>query len=157
MPLPGETITENIWPGIPTGNAPISTSSSGTATSGATETFDVVLGYYQFTAINGHRYLATMNGLIGNGSVAADVFTVQIRDSGNSSNPTSGSLLVAQQEWYCSAAGTAGRSPVPLGMTWVAAGSGVHTLGVSATRVAGTGVFTPTGLRELYVVDLGGN
>jgi hypothetical protein len=157
MPLPGATITENVWPGIPTGNAPISTSSNGTVTSGTTETFDVVLSYYQFTAINGHRYEARLNGLIGNGSVVADVFTVQIRDSGNSSNPTSGSLLVAQQEWYCAAVGTAGRSAIPLSMSWVAAGSGVHTLGFSAVRVSGTGVFTPVGNRELFVIDLGGN
>jgi len=156
--LAGETLTASVLSiGIPTGNAPVSTTTNGTPTVGTTETFDAILAYYQFTAINGHRYEARCNGLIGNGSVTGDVYTLQIRDSGNSSNPTSGSLLVAQQEFYTAAAGSAGRSAIPLAMSWVAAGSGVHTIGVSAVRVSGTGVFTPVGYRELFVVDLGGN
>lgn len=156
--LPGETLTASVLSvGIPPGYPPVTTTTNGTPTVGTTETFDAILAYYQFTAINGHRYEARCNGLIGNGSVTADVYTVQIRDSGNSSNPTAGSLLVAQQEFYTAAAGSAGRSAIPLAMSWVAVGSGLHTIGVSAVRASGTGAFTPIGQRELFVIDLGGN
>lgn len=158
MPLAGEILTASVLSiGIPNGSPPVGTSASGTPTTGTTEVFDVILGYYQFTAINGHTYQAIVNGLIGNGSVVADQYTIQIRDSGNSGNPTSGSLLVAQAEWEPQVTGSGGRISIPDSFAYVAAGSGLHTLGVSAVRVSGTGIFTPVGIRQLYVVDLGGN
>jgi hypothetical protein len=158
MPLAGEILTASVLSiGIPNGSPPINTSTAGTATSGSTETFDAILGYYQFTAINGHTYQAILNGLLGNGSVVGDTYTIQIRDSGNSSNPTSGSLLVAQAEWEPQVTGSGGRISIPDSYAYVASGSGVHTLGVSAVRLSGTGIFTPVGIRQLYVVDLGGN
>lgn len=158
MPLAGEILTASVLSiGIPTGSSPISTSTNGTVSVGTTETFDAVLGYYAPTLINGHRYQVILNGLIGNASVLADVYTIQIRNSGNATNPTSGSTLIAQSEWEAPAAGSGGRQTIAVSMTFVASGSNVQTFGVSALRQSGTGVFTPLGTRELYVVDLGGN
>jgi hypothetical protein len=154
--LAGERLTASVFiVGIVA--APLTTNANGTASSGTTETFDAVLGYYQATLISGHRYELRLNGLIGNASVASDVYTLQLRDSGTSSNPTSSSTLIAQSEWEAPASGSSGRNSIPLSMTFQAASSGVHTFGMSATRVLGTGVFTPLGTRELYVFDLGGN
>lgn len=134
---------------------PASTSSNGTATSGTTETFDAVLGYYAVSLIAGRRYLAIVNGVIGNGSVVADEYMIQIRNSGTSSNPTSSSTLIAQSEWYVPATGSGGREAIVLGSSFIAPASGTNTFGMSATRVSGTGVFTPVGTRELYVMYLG--
>lgn len=160
MPLPGQKITENVWPGIPA--APISTSSNGTPTAGGgSETFDAILGFYQATLINGHRYEVKMNGLIGNCGANGDEYQLQIRDSGNASNPTTGSTLVAQTQWSSTTNGISSRTPIYIANTFVAGGSGVHTFGFSSARISGTGVFTPVNgpnlFRELFVVDLGGN
>jgi hypothetical protein len=140
---------------------PISTSVAGTPSSGTTEVFDVVLGYYQATLIAGHRYEVRMNGLVGNGTTP-DVYQVQIRDSGSTSNPTSSSTLVAQGQWFCPATGSGGRQSIPLAGTFLASSGGVHTFGMSSMRLSGTVAFTPEappggGVRELFVVDLGGN
>lgn len=140
---------------VPVSATPQATSTNGTGTSGTTETLDAVLGTYQVSLISGRRYLAVVNGLLGNGSVAADVYTVSIRNSGSSSAPTSSSTLVATQQWVATATGTAGRSPIPLSLSFVAPSTGLNTLGVFAMRNSGTGVFTPVGTRELYVMYLG--
>lgn len=142
---------------VPVNATPQATSSAGTATptSGGGETFDAVLGYYQAPLVAGRRYLAVMNGLIGNGSVAADDYTIQIRNSGTSSNPTTSSTMVAQSQWYVPAAGTGGRTGIPLAGSFIAPATGLNTFGVSATRIVGTGAFTPVGTRELYVMYLG--
>lgn len=137
---------------------PTTTASNGTATSGTTETQDMVLGTYQCTLVNGQRYEAKMNGLIGSGSVAGDVYDIKIRDSGSASAPTSSSTLIAFTQWVCPAAGGAGQATVPLAGTFVSGSSGTHTLGMFAQRVSGTGVFTPvsgTLARELFVHELG--
>lgn len=137
--------------------APISSSANGTATVGTTETFDAVLGNYAPTLSTGRRYRVTLGGLVGNGSVAGDVFVIQIRDGGASA-PTSSSTMICQAQWPSAVAGTVGRMAIPLEATFTVASSGVHTLGVSATRQSGTGVFTPVnstaGFRELYVSDI---
>lgn len=145
--------------------APQSTISNGTATptggSGpGTETFDAVLGYYPVPLVAGRRYLAVVNGLVGNGTVAADVFSIQIRNSGSASNPTSSSTLITQTEWYVPATGSSGRDGISLSGSFIAPSSGTNTFGVSATRVVGSGVFTPVvgpgnNVRELYVMYLG--
>jgi hypothetical protein len=145
--------------------APQSTTTNGTptptgGTGAGTETFDAVLGYYAVTLVAGRRYLAVVNGLVGNGSVAADVYSIQIRNSGSASNPTSSSTLITQTEWYVPAVGTSGRDGITLSGSFIAPASGTNTFGVSATRVLGTGVFTPvvgpgSNLRELYVMYLG--
>lgn len=142
---------------VPVSATPIATAASGTPTPtvGGGETFDAVLGYYQVTLISGRRYLAIMNGLIGNGSVAADDYTIQIRNSGTSSNPTTGSTMVAQTQWYVPATGSAGRVGIALAGSFIAPNTGTNTLGVSATRALGSGQFTPVGQRELYVMYLG--
>jgi hypothetical protein len=61
------------------------------------------------------------------------------------------------------ATGSAGRTGIGLGGPFTCTVGGVHTFGVSATRIVGTGVFTPESAlasgaaRQLFVVDLGGN
>jgi hypothetical protein len=161
MPLPGETITENVWPGLPPAGTPISTTTNGTASSGTTETFDTVLGYYQFTAINGHWYEVRCFGLVGNCGVDGDTYQLQVRDSGSSSNPTTSSTLVAQTQWTSEYNGVSSRTPIYLAAPFQAAGSGTHTLGFSSQRTSGSGSFTPVCppnlSRGMYVVDLGGN
>lgn len=143
--------------------APISTASTGTVTSGITETMDAVLGTYQWNAVAGRRYQVVMNGLIGSPSASGDTFTVRIRDSGTSSTPTTSSTVIAEDTWHSPAAGVSGRQPIPLNGTFIAGGSGTHTVAFFAVRTGGTGTFTPISAvndggslsRELYVVDLG--
>lgn len=160
MPYAGEKMAPSIFPGIPQNAPPVSSSVVGTPSVGTTETFDVVLGYYQATLINGHRYRVNLDGLIGNCGVAGDIYTLQIRDSGSSSAPTSSSLLVASTQWTSTQAGTPSRVPIPLRNTFVASSSGIHTFGFSSLRTVGSGSFTPEPVpnlfRELYVEDLGG-
>lgn len=145
---------------VPVSATPVSTSSIGTAGVGTTETFDAVLGYYQATLIAGRRYIAVMNGLIGNGA-AGDVYSCQIRNSGTSSNPTSASTLICNSEWYCPVAGTGGRGVIALSGSFIAPSTGVNTFGMSYFRVVGSGNFTPVSgnvsgaVRELYVAYLG--
>jgi hypothetical protein len=134
---------------------PIATLSTGTGSSGTTETFDAVLGYYQTTLIAGRRYLAIVNGLLLSGSVAADSYTVRIRYSASSSNPTSASPAVGSSQYYVPTAGGPGQQVVALGGSFIASATGLSTFGLSVTRSAGTGVGTPVGNRELYVMYLG--
>ena len=138
---------------------PQSTASTGTPSSGTTETFDIVLGYYQCQLIAGRRYQAQMNGLIGNAGVAGDEYMLQIRDSGSSSNPTASSTLVAQTQWSSQTAGAPGRIPIYLANSFIASSTGTHTFGFSSTKIGGTGPFTPVSpaslVRELFVVYLG--
>lgn len=137
---------------------PVTTTSNGTSTSGTTETLDSVLGTYQCTLVNGQRYVATLNNLIGGATVAGDLYQLKIRDSGSASAPTSSSTLVAFSQWYCIASGGAGQTGVQLQGTFVAGSSGTHTLGFFAQRVAGSGVFTPLSgnlARELFVHEMG--
>lgn len=149
---------------VPVNAAPTSTSSAGTVTpaggSGAgTETMDAVLGTYQCTLIAGRRYMAIMNGLTGNLSVAADIYVCNIRNSGSSSTPTAASTLVAQSQWTATNTGTSGRTPIPLAGSFIAPASGLNTLAFFAQRIGGTGQFTPvspnSGTRELLVMYLG--
>jgi hypothetical protein len=168
--------TGNIWvctaagtPGTwqPVGGAqslgavPVTTNANGSATIGTTDTIDAVLGNYQFTAIAGRRYRVMMSGLLGNGSVATDVFSVRVRDSGSASTPTTASTAVIDSTWVTLIAATAGRTGIPMEDTFIAGSSGTHTLAFFAQRTAGTGVFTPvspsgTGaLRKLWVEDCG--
>lgn len=135
---------------------PVSTASAGTA-AGATETLDSVLGVYQFNAVAGRRYFATMNNLMGSGT-AAELYSARIRDSGTASNPTNTSTLLASSQWECQTTGGGGQSSIVLGGSFVAATSGTHTLGMFSVRVNGANNFTPVSgaaNRELYVVDLG--
>lgn len=135
---------------------PVSTTTAGTA-AGATETLDSVLGVYQFNAVAGRRYFATMNGLMGSGT-AAELYATRIRDSGTASNPTNASTLLATSQWECQTTGGGGQASIVLGESFIAATSGTHTLGMFSVRINGANNFTPvSGLvgRELYVVDLG--
>lgn len=158
MPLAGENGTASVLTvGLPYGTAPLTTGSNGTATSGTTETFDAVLSYLAMTLVLGHWYRVVLDGAIGNGSVLADVFTIQIRNSQSASNPTSASTMVAQTEYYVAGAASAGRDGYFVAAPFQCTVAGSNTFGVSATRVAGTGVFTPLGTRSLHVTDMGGN
>lgn len=144
---------------VPVNAAPTSTNSLGSVTSGTTETEDTVLSTYQCTLIAGRRYRAVLDGLVGNGSVAGDTFVINIRNSGTSSGPSTGSTLVAQQEWVPQTAGSGGRAPIPVGNSFIAPASGANTFAVFAQRTGGSGIFTPlsppAGVRELYVVYCG--
>lgn len=143
---------------VPVSVAPTTTGSNGTATSGATETMDAVLGTYQVNLIAGRRYLAIMNGLGLSGSVASDVFRVNIRNSGSSSTPTSGSTLIATTQYIVPAAGGTGQQTLLLGESFLAPVTGTNTFGMFTVRQTGTGVGTPISIgtqRELYVMYLG--
>lgn len=163
MPLAGEILTASVLSiGIVQGSTPATATTNGTpSATGGGEVFDAVLGFYQATLINGHRYEVKMNGLVGNCGASNDSYSLQIRDSGSASNPTTGSTQVAQTQWSSATNGTPSRTPIWLANTFVASGAGVHTFGFSSSRITGTGQFTPvsspTGTRELFVVDLGGN
>lgn len=138
--------------------AALTSTSNSTTTSGTTETFDAVLGFYQFTAVSGRRYMAYLTNSMGSSNVANDLYLLRIRDSGSGSNPTSASTAVALTQWLCVATGGGGQTGVTLQGSFVSGSSGTHTLGVSATRIAGTGVFNFTSgnlARQLFVVDLG--
>lgn len=143
--------------------APVGTSTNGTATSGTTETRDAVLGNYVFTSAGtGRQYRVVIENLIGNGSVAGDVFQIRVRDGGGST-PTAASTLIAETCWTpISGTGTASRAPIPFAITFTCA-SGTRTLSMFAVRTGGTGVFTPlasggnggTAQRKMYVEDIG--
>lgn len=143
---------------------PVNTGSLGTATSGTTDTLDTILGTYQFTAVTGRRYRVNLTNLFGNGTAAGDVFACRIRDSGTSSTPTTASPAVVDSMWVCQVTGTGGRTAVPMMETFVSSSTGTHTLAFFAQRASGTGAFTPTspsgvgtatGVRKLWVEDLG--
>jgi len=144
---------------VPVNIAPQSTTASGTPTTATNEIRDDILGVYQCTLTAGRRYMAIMNGLVGNASAAGDVYAINIRNSGTSSTPTAASTLVVQQSWVASAVGTAGRAPIPLAGSFIAPATGTNTFAFFAQRTGGTGVFTPLSpaviARELFVMYLG--
>jgi hypothetical protein len=149
---------------VPVTVIPTSTTAQGTPSVGSTETFDAVLGYYQCNLIAGRRYMAIMNGLVGNCGTAGDIYFCNIRNSGSSSNPTAASTLVAQQQWTSQSIGTASRLAIPLAGTFIAPTTGLNTFGFSSQKNSGTGSFTPecpaqtgvgVGSRELFVMYLG--
>lgn len=157
-----ETYNGTSWVGPPgtTMGTPTYTPSQGTSTSGATETLDAVLGTYTFTAVAGRRYRAVVEEMIGYGTVAGDVFVVNVRNGG-ASTPTAASACVASTGWRVAVAD--GRSGIPLSGTFVP-GAGTVTLGVFAVRQSGTGYFVALNsvndlvifkVRELYAVDMG--
>ena len=124
----------------------------------SSEEFDAVLGYYQVSLVAGRRYLAVMNNLIVGATVATDLYSLRIRNSGSSSNPTAASTAVAYAQWYCPAVGGAGEENVIVAGSFIAPTNGINTFGFSAQRAAGTGALTPlsnTPPRELYVMYLG--
>lgn len=143
----------------PVNAAPTFTTATGTPTSGVAEIRDDILGVYQCTLIAGRRYMAIMNGLVGNSTVADDIYAINIRNSGSSSTPGSTSTLVAQQTWVPQAVGSLGRAPIPLAGSFIAPTTGINTFAFLAQRTSGSGVFTPlspnVGPRELFVIYLG--
>jgi hypothetical protein len=139
---------------------PISSGTPGTPTVSTTDTIDTGLGTYQFSAVSGRRYRVIMTNLQGNGSVAQDVFSCRVRDSGTSSTPTTSSPAVIDSGWTTSAStGSSGRTGIPMEDTFISSSTGTHTLAFFAQRTAGTGIFTPVnggaGSRKLWVEDLG--
>lgn len=131
---------------------PTTTSSDGTATSGTTDTRDAVLGNYTFTAVANRRYRVTCTGTL-NGSVAADRFTLQIRDGG-ASTPTGASSSIAAIAKYMPATASNGRDNFIISNTFTPS-AGTRTLSLFVSRFNGTGIGTPVGTRELYVEDIG--
>lgn len=144
---------------IPALPAPTASTATGTAGNATANQWvrDDVLGTYAFTALAGHRYRAFIDGLVGNGSAAADLYYVQLRNGG-AAPPTAASPVVAESEWACVVAGSLGRATIPLAGTFKP-GAGTVTLGVLYTKTSGTGLFTPVsspnGSRQLYAIDLG--
>lgn len=142
---------------------PTTSTATGTATSGTTDTIDTVLGTYQFTAVAGQWYHVYLDGLVCNGSVANDAFALRVRDSGSASTPTTASTAVIDDQWTVNTGtGSAGRITRNLSGIFQSGSSGTHTLAFFAQRVSGTGVFTPlsptavttTGARSLYVENI---
>lgn len=147
------TAVELNTPGlVPT--VPKTTSSTGTATSGTTETFDALLGYYQFTALAGVRYMALVNGAKGS-STAGELYAFRIRDSGTAANPVATDTIVAETSWYCPATGGGGQAQVYLAGSFLVTVGGVHTIGLSVTRLAGANTCSAVGSRELFVMAVG--
>lgn len=133
---------------------PTTTSSTGTASSGTTDTMDAVLSTYTFTAVAGRRYRATLSGCIMVGSVTGDTYWVRIRDGGVST-PTGASPAVAETRFYASNTSGSGQIGLPgLSGTFTPA-AGTRTLAVFVQRTVGTGSGQPLGNRELYVEDIG--
>ena len=130
---------------------PTTTSSNGTASVGTTETLDVVLGTYRFTAVAGVRYRAMVDGLIGYIDTVSDQMQFNIRNGG-ASTPTATSTLIATQQAVAAVHWL--RVPCLLADTFVP-GAGTVTLGLFTVRNVGTGYGQPIGKRELYVVNLG--
>jgi hypothetical protein len=137
---------------------PVSTTSVGTVTSGTTEVLDSALGTYQCTLIGGRRYMAVLNNALGSGSEAADLYKINIRNSGTSSTPTTSSTIVATTQWYVSATGGSGSTGLYVAGSFIAPASGTNTLGVFAQRAAGSGTMSIVSgvvARELFVMYLG--
>src|SRR5665647_576847 len=130
---------------------PTTAAAPGTATSGTIETRDAVLGNYTFTAVAGRRYQAVVNGMLGSGSVANDLFVIKVRNGG-ASTPTAASTAVASLRYPVFATGGVGQMGIPLSGTFVP-GAGTVTLGIFAIRLAGTGTLilaSDAVARELY-------
>lgn len=144
---------------VPVTATPQFTTSTGTSTSGTTETIDTVLGFYQVSLVAGRRYLAVMNSLGCGASVAGDLYALRIRNSGSSSNPTTSSTQIALAQWLGTTAGGGGEETQYLAASFIAPSTGLNTFCFSAQRLAGTGAYTPFSLlgqaRELYVMYLG--
>ena len=163
----GETVTaaemnteiQNQFNALGAGIIPVvpkSSASTGTVTVGTTETRDAVLGDYVFTSVAGHRYRVCFDGATLSGSVAADLFRVNVRNGG-ASTATAASTLVASTQVFIGAAGGPGQAGVAIGGSFVP-GAGTQTLSIFYLRTNGTGVATPLnsgGNREFYVIDLG--
>lgn len=143
---------------------PIATTANGTVTSGTTDTLDTVLGTYTFAATAGRRYRIVIANLVCNGSVAADLFAVRVRNGG-ASTPTTASPAVLDSSWTCVVSGSSGRVTLTLEETFLASTTGTATLGLFLQRISGTGVLTPlspavggsgaTGSRKLWAEDAG--
>jgi hypothetical protein len=137
----------------------VSTSSSGTSTSGTTDTRDAVLGNYVFTSESTARqYRVTMEGLNPSSSVSGDKYLLTVKDGGGST-PTSASTVIAGTGWNARATGGASQDTWLLQGTFTAS-AGTHTLSFFAQRQSGTGVFTPVAFsvaapRKIYVEDIG--
>jgi hypothetical protein len=147
------SLTSQLAPPVTT--APLTSSAVGTPSSGTTETFDAIFGYYQTNLVAGRRYLAVMNGVGLSGTVAGDVYNILIRNSGSSSNPTASSTQVAAAQYVVPTAGGAGQQTFALAGSFLAPTTGANTFGVSVTRKSGTGTGTLLFTREMYVMYLG--
>lgn len=155
--------TPGTWQAVGGGQgivaAPTASSASGTPSSGTTETFDAVLGTYSFNVVSGRRYRVILDNMNLSGSIAGDLYTLRIRNSGSSSPPTTSSTTIAAGNWLCNTAGGPGTTEAFLTGTFLAGATGSNVIEFSTQRIAGTGVVTPFsagGLnRSLYVEDIG--
>lgn len=142
--------------------APVEATANGTATSGTTDTRDAQLADYVFMASPNRRYEVVINNLIGNGSIANDIYAIRVRNGGDVT-PTTASPFVGEYTWHVIATGTTGRNTIPFCRSFPSPGAGLVTLAMFVQRLTGTGVFTPlapagdngSDARELYVKDIG--
>jgi hypothetical protein len=155
MPSAGQTITSAQANALGIPVTPTVTGTNGTATSGTTETRDAVLGNYQFTAVAGVRYWATISGRGLNCTVVADRFACGLRYTVGGATPTSASTLIGHAStWVPSVSGGNGVVTLYHGATFIP-GAGVITISSFWTRLNGTGIATPVGQCEMYVQGIG--
>jgi hypothetical protein len=131
---------------------PVTTASSGTATTSTTDTRDDVLGVYVFTAGTSRRYRVTIAGLHLS-AVSGDLAVVRVRDGG-ASTPTNASTSLGFSQWRAQATGGTGQTICPFSVTFTPS-SGTRTLAAFTQLSVGTGPITPVGSREIYVEDVG--
>jgi hypothetical protein len=130
-----------------------------TATSsGTTETFDPNLYTATLSLVSGRRYEVEAYVRVDT-SVAPQPFSIRIRSSGTTSNPTAVSTLVAEAQDHCDIAAGSGQRTILCKGTFVAGATGSTKMGLSVTRTGGgTGDLTlraPATNRYLIVRDLG--
>lgn len=155
MPSAGQTITAAAANALSVPVVPTSTGSNGTATSGTTETRDAVLGNYQFTAVAGVRYWATISGRGLNCTVVGDRFSVGLRYTVGGATPTSASTLIGHTStWVPSVSGGNGVVTLHHSASFIP-GAGLITISSFWTRINGTGIATPVGACEMYVEGVG--
>lgn len=141
--------------------APTTSNSTGTITSGTTETRDAVLGDFAFTVPTvaaTWRFEAIVTNVKLNFTTADDLFAITIRDGGGSS-PTSASTLVAELNVMQHLSGGTGQMSWTCSGSWVP-GAGVHTLSMFLVRRNGAGTAQAVAGakgRELYVKFVGIN
>lgn len=139
--------------------APATSVSSGTPSSGSSEVRDTTIGIFQWTASASRRYRVTLAGNVVNGTAAADLGRVIIRDGG-SATPTSASTAISGTQFYILGNGGPFQTQNGNLTNTFTTTAGLHTLSVFTQRQDGTGVVTlllaPNATaRELYVEDIG--
>ena len=132
----------------------VSTSSSGTVTSGTTETVDAVLGTLTFTALASRTYRVNLIGRSLSCSVAGDRFSVKFKYTTNGSTPTASSTLLDHDlSYYTAGVGTNFLVTFTHQALFVPGAATVKVV-VTTTRANGTGTATPVGTCQFFAEAL---